>query len=156
MNYSTIILGVVLVFFGILFILLLVYVVQTNKAQKSAQGGSTNMPPLDYMRNIGVRCPDYWVYMGKDPSREGYHICKNVFNIPVNNPGNSVCYSDEAGKTKSFKDANMGSDGKMDKTAERERCEFVAQCGPSADMKASWLGVSSEQMSPGWVNCGTI
>lgn len=156
MNYSTIILGVVLGFFGILFVLLLVYVIQTNQEKKSAKGGNGNMPPLDYMRNIGVKCPDYWVYMGADTNREGYHICKNVYNIPVHNPENRVCYSDMEGKTKSFKDANMGSDGKMDKTAERERCEFVAQCGPSAEMKASWLGISSEQMSPGWVNCGTI
>lgn len=156
MNYSTIILGVVLAFFGILFVLLLVYVVQTNKAKKSAKGVSSNMPPLDYMRRIGVRCPDYWVYMGEDSTKEGYHICKNVYNIPVNNEDNTTCYDDKTAKTKSFKNAGMGSDGKMNKTAEKERCDFVSQCGPSADMKASWLGISSEQMSPGWVNCGTV
>ena len=46
--------------------------------------------------------------------------------------------------------------GKMDPAAEKERCKFVNQCGPTAEMKASWLGVSSEQMSPGYVNCGLV
>lgn len=156
MNYSVIILGVVLAFFGVLFILLMVYVIQVNKAKKNGMGVSEKMPPLEYMREIGSRCPDYWVYMGKDPSKEGYHICRNAYNIPVNNPDNTVCYSDKEGKTRSFKNADMGKDGKIDPTAEREMCEFVSQCGPSEDMKAAWLGVNSDQMSPGYVNCGTI
>ena len=156
MDYSTIMLGVLIAFFAILFILLLAYVIMINKSKNRSRGGSVKMPPLEYMRTIGARCPDYWVYMGEDPTRKGYHICHNKFNIPVNNPDNTVCYTDKSGKTKSFKNADMDEKGKMDATAERERCEFVAQCGPSADMNASWLGVSSEQMSPGYVNCGTV
>jgi len=34
MNYSTVILGVVLAFFGILFLLLIVYIVKSNKANQ--------------------------------------------------------------------------------------------------------------------------
>ena len=154
MNYSTVILGVVLAFFGILFLLLIVYIVRSNKAKSGLKGNSVKMPPLDYMREIGSKCPDYWVYKGADPAKAGYSICENVFNIPVNT--NSGCYDDSAARTKSFKDAKMDENGKMDPVAEKERCTFVNRCGPTSEMKASWLGVSSEQMSSGYVNCGLV
>jgi hypothetical protein len=154
MNYSTVILGVVLAFFGILFLLLIVYIIKSNKAKSGLIGKSTKMPPLDYMREIGSKCPDYWVYKGADPAKAGYSLCENVFNIPVQT--NNECYDDSTARIKSFKDAKMDSEGKMDPEAEKQRCKFVNQCGPTAEMKASWLGVSSEQMSPGYVNCGLV
>ena len=154
MNYSTVILGVVLVFFGLLFLLLIVYVVKSNNAKSGLTGNSVKMPPLDYMREIGSKCPDYWVYKGADPAKAGYSICENVFNIPTQT--NNECYDDSAARTKSFKDASMDANGKMDPEAEKQRCKFVNQCGPTPEMKASWLGVTSEQMSPGYVNCGLV
>jgi hypothetical protein len=156
MNYSTIILGVVLAFFGILFLLLIIYIIKSNKAKSELVGKSVKMPPLDYMREIGSKCPDYWVYKGADPTRAGYSLCENVFNIPVQ--PNNGCYDTDkiAERIKSFKDAKMNNDGKMEREAEKERCKFVNQCGPTPEMKASWLGVSSEQMSPGYVNCGLV
>jgi hypothetical protein len=162
MNYSTVILGVVLAFFGILFLLLIVYIVKSNKAKSGLTGKSTKMPPLEYMREIGSKCPDYWVYKGADPNKAGYSLCENVFNIPTQGSkkdvsGNFVCYNDDSGsRIKSFKNAAMTADGKMDPEAEKQRCTFVNQCGPTSEMKASWLGVSSEQMSPGYVNCGLV
>jgi hypothetical protein len=154
MNYSTVILGVVLTFFGILFLLLIVYIIKSNKAKSGLTGKSVKMPPLDYMREIGSRCPDYWVYKGADPAKAGYSLCENVFNIPVQS--NNECYDDSTSRIKSFKDAKMTADGKMDKEAEKQRCKFVNECGPTPEMKASWLGISSEQMSPGYVNCGLV
>ena len=154
MNYSIIILGVVLAFFGILFVLLIVYIIKSNNAKSGLTGKSVKMPPLDYMREIGSKCPDYWAYKGADPAKAGYSICENVFNIPVNT--NSGCYDDSTARTKSFKDAKMDANGKMDTEAEKERCNFVNKCGPTPEMKASWLGVSSEQMSSGYVNCGLV
>jgi hypothetical protein len=162
MNYSTVILGVVLAFFGILFLLLIVYIVKSNKAKSGLTGKSTKMPPLEYMREIGSKCPDYWVYKGADPNKAGYSLCENVFNIPTQGSkkdelGKFVCYNDDSGaRIKSFKNAAMTADGKMDPEAEKQRCTFVNQCGPTSEMKASWLGVSSEQMSPGYVNCGLV
>jgi len=154
MNYSTVILGVVLAFFGILFLLLIVYIVKSNKAKSGLTGKSKKMPPLDYMREIGSKCPDYWVYKGADPNKAGYSLCENVFNIPVQ--PNNECYDDSTARIKSFKNAAMTADGKMDPEAEKQRCKFVNKCGPTSEMKASWLGVSSEQMSPGYVNCGLV
>lgn len=154
MNYSTVILGVVLAFFGILFLLLIVYIIKSNKAKSGLTGNSVKMPPIDYMREIGSKCPDYWVYKGADPAKAGYSLCENVFNIPIQS--NRECYDDEKACIKSFKDANMDANGKMDPEAEKQRCKFVNQCGPTTEMKAAWLGVSSEQMSPGYVNCGLV
>ena len=152
MNYSTVILGIVLAFFGILFLLLIVYIIKSNKAKSGLTGNSKKMPPLDYMREIGSKCPDYWVYKGVDPT--GKILCENVFNIPTQ----TGCYDTDkiTERIKSFKDAKMTADGKMDKEAEKERCKFVNQCGPTSEMKESWLGISSEQMSPGYVNCGLV
>jgi hypothetical protein len=154
MNYSTIILGVVLAFFGILFLLLIVYIVKSNRAKSGLKGNSVRMPPLDYMREVGSKCPDYWVYKGADPTDPTYSLCENVFNIPTQN--NKTCYNDpdSATRLKRFKDAKMDSEGNMDPEAKKQRCEFVNKCGPTSEMKASWLGISSEQMSPGYVNCG--
>ena len=154
MNYSTVILGVVLAFFGILFLLLIVYIVKSNKAKSGLTGKSKKMPPLDYMREIGSKCPDYWAYKGADPTKAGYSLCENIFNIPTQ----TGCYDTDktTERIKSFKDAKMTADGKMDKEAEKERCKWVNQCGPTSEMKASWLGISSEQMSPGYVNCGLV
>ena len=152
MNYSTVILGVVLAFFGILFLLLIIYIVKSNKAKSGLVGKSVKMPPLDYMREIGSKCPDYWVYKGADPARAGYSLCENVFNVPVHTANG--CYDDATARIKSFKNANMSSSGKMDPVAKTERCRFVNQCGPTPEMKASWLGINSEQISNGYVNCG--
>ena len=154
MNYSTVILGVVLAFFGVLFLLLIIYIVKSNKAKSGLKGNSVKMPPLDYMREIGSKCPDYWVYKGADPNKSGYSLCENVFNIPTQ--ANNGCYDDKAARIKSFKNAKMDENGKMDPEAEKERCRFVNKCGPTSEMKASWLGVNSEQMSPGYVNCGLV
>ena len=119
MNYSTVILGVVLAFFGILFILLIVYIVKSNKAKSGLTGKSERMPPLDYMREIGSKCPDYWVYKGADPTKAGYSLCENVFNIPIQ-PNNGCYDSDKiAERVKSFKDARMREDGKMEKEEEK-------------------------------------
>ena len=155
MNYSTIILGVVLAFFGILFLLLIVYIVKINKSKSTLTGNSVKMPPLDYMREIGSKCPDYWVYKGVDPANAGNILCENVYNIPTQ-ADNAICYTDKTTKIKSFKDPKMDVNGKMDPAAEKERCQFVNQCGPTPEMKAAWLGITSEQMSPGYVNCGLI
>ena len=154
MNYSTVILGVVLAFFGILFLLLIVYIVKSNKAKSGLKGKSKKMPPLEYMREIGSKCPDYWVYMGDD--KNGNNICKNQYNIPVANASSSKCYNDPQNKIMKFKIANMQQSGNMDATASKQRCDFVSTCGPTASSSASWLGINSDNASMGWVNCGKL
>ena len=66
MEYTTIIIGIVLLFFIILFVLLITYSILLNKSKENARGMGKKMPPIDYMIMEGVKCPDYWVYMGDD------------------------------------------------------------------------------------------
>ena len=61
MEYTTIIIGIVLLFFIILFVLLITYSILLNKSKESSRGMGKKMPPIDYMIMEGVKCPDYWV-----------------------------------------------------------------------------------------------
>lgn len=154
MEYTTIIIGIVLLFFIILFVLLITYSVLLNKSKENARGMGKKMPPIDYMVMEGVKCPDYWVYMGND--KNGNNICKNQYNIPVANSTSSKCYSDPQNKIMKFKIANMQQSGNMDAMASKQRCDFVSNCGPTTNTPASWLGINSDNASMGWVNCGKI
>ena len=154
MEYTTIIIGIVLLFFIILFVLLITYSILLNKSKESSRGMGKKMPPLDYMIMEGVKCPDYWVYMGDD--KNGNNICKNQYNIPVANSSSSKCYSDAQNKVMKFKKANMDNSGNMDQIAAKQRCDFVSTCGPTTASTASWLGINSDNASMGWVNCGKI
>ncbi len=154
MEYTTIIIGIVLLFFIILFILLITYSVLLNKSKDNSRGMGKKMPPIDYMIMEGVKCPDYWVYMGDD--RNGNHICKNQYNIPIANSSSRMCYSDPQNKIMRFRIANMNRSGNMDPRAARQRCDFVSNCGPTTNSTASWLGINSDNASMGWVNCGKV
>ena len=46
-------------------------------------------PPPSYMQNTGLKCPDYWVYLGTTP--DGKYVCQNKFNIPVVPKNNYSC-----------------------------------------------------------------
>jgi len=154
MEYTTIIIGIVLLFFIILFVLLITYSVLLNKSKENSRGMGKKMPPIDYMMLEGVKCPDYWLYMGDDKS--GNHICKNQYNIPVANSSSSKCYSDAPNKIMKFRNANMLRSGNMDMRASKQRCDFVSTCGPTTNSTASWLGINSDNASMGWVNCGKV
>jgi hypothetical protein len=154
MGYTSLIISIVLIFFVILFVLLLTYIILINKSKQGSRGLSTKMPPIDYMIMEGVKCPDYWQYIGDDKS--GNHICKNVHNVSVMTNAGSTCYDNIDDKTKKFKIANMDQSGNMGKEAAKQRCNFIANCGPNSNTPASWLGINSDNMSPGWVNCGII
>jgi hypothetical protein len=154
MEYTTIIIGIVLLFFIILFVLLITYSVLLNKSKENSRGMGKKMPPIDYMMLEGVKCPDYWLYMGDDKS--GNHICKNQYNIPIANSSSSKCYSDAPNKIMKFRNANMLRSGNMDMRASKQRCDFVSTCGPTTNSTASWLGINSDNASMGWVNCGKV
>ncbi len=154
MEYTTIIIGIVLLFFIILFVLLITYSILLNKSKESSRGMGKKMPPIDYMVMEGVKCPDYWIYMGDD--KNGNNICKNQYNIPIANSSSSKCYNDAQNKVMKFKKANMDNSGNMDPIAARQRCDFVSTCGPTTASTASWLGINSDNASMGWVNCGKI
>ena len=116
-------------FLGLLFIVYLLYRYYLSKPIHHKQ-----YPPSSYMRNVGLHCPDYWIY------REDTGDCFNQFNIPVVNP--NTCYDDINSKTKKFDPISRWpvNTNEIDKVL-KERCEWVRHCGPNKNLPASWQGV---------------
>ncbi len=105
-------------------------------------------PPLEYMNEIGIKCPDYWTYNGKDSS--GNYQCLNSFDLQLKNNENDQCYSNSSQKMMIFKALQEGKDWntmsedeqksfvKNEKANNKSRCEWASQCG------AVWLGVNDK------------
>jgi len=151
MGYFLIFLLAVAVFLFIVAIIFLV--VQKRSKDKAGKiPASQRSPPYEYMKNVGINCPDYWQYMGEDPNQEGHHLCKNVNNIKVHD--DEQCYTDKDNKMYSFPNVdwerNVDDKGYISGKAVDKMCSFKKKCGPSQNQDASWLGVDS---SHGWVKC---
>ena len=148
---KAILLGILLLFILLVIILMIYYFVTKDKVD-NRMTASNMLPPVDYMRNVGIRCPDYWEDLGEDPSDSSKHICRNTFNIPVANVGNTSCYDNQTERTKKFTTAGSNDfNANMTQLArgnvENERCRFVQNCGPSPNEDASWLGIMSGKNS---------
>lgn len=119
------------------------------------QTHSTINPPGSYMQNTGLMCPDYWVNSGID--NNGNYICKNEYNIPVNN--NTGCDSKQmlftpipSGQTWEFGNPNgMNTMSDQDQynflnnsiaPGSVSRCSWVNQCGPNVSTQGIWQGVN--------------
>ena len=142
----------VLVLFGLLFIFAIAYYFVRRHAEHEAKVRMLKQrtPPLDYMKYVGVKCPDYWEYMGKDPDNKDLHMCKNTFNVGVND---NTCYDDVDNKVKKFPKVEWRLQGKHERLkgdAVQQICKWRKQCGPQPKKDASWLGVES------WFDCQGI
>lgn len=133
------------------------YMVKKNKQKKE----DNERPTPSYMQEIGVKCPDYWDYVGTN-STTGNYTCYNRNNLSLKS-GDS-CYTDASARTTEFvplkpdykwKDMN-GNDRKefvndtgtdSSGTALQSRCEWIQSCGfdMGADMisAAVWMGISN-------------
>jgi len=102
-------------------------------------------PPLDYMNNIGIKCPDYWVYAGTDGS--GNYKCVNKFNLDVANAGK--CCTNTTDNTAVFK--ALGSDKNWETMTDDEKTSFLneelpgvgSRCNWISNCKGVWLGVQN-------------
>jgi hypothetical protein len=129
-----------LVIVTIIIIILVVWAVQkNNKAQKDSE--HIVWPPDDYMKNIGSKCPDYWV---KINDSGGKITCQNKFNIPVanNKVGEGECYNDIPGSLNSvqFQSITKWPVKPSDIT---DRCWWVENCGVKQRVNASWTGLDN-------------
>jgi hypothetical protein len=129
-----------LIIVTIIIIILVVWAVQKkNQAQKDSQ--HVVWPPDDYMKNIGSKCPDYWVPVGKG----GKVVCQNKFNIPVvsNQIGDNQCYHDITGYPNSVSFSPITKwppkSGELD-----SRCQWIKQCGVKPNFNASWTGIDNK------------
>jgi hypothetical protein len=120
-------------------------------------------PPLSYMQNTGIKCPDYWVNTGVDEN--GNYICRNSFNIttvPKTNSYKTKCNSnnlifsklpenttwelnDPHGLT-SLTDIEKYRFVSNNKPNDNEnllsRCEWINNCGPSTSVQGVWSGIN--------------
>ena len=89
-------------------------------------------PPNSYMRQIGVLCPDYWIY------NDEKGVCVNQFNIPVNDP--KKCFDN--GNEKKFTPITKWPINSNDlDNVLKDRCDWIRKCGPNDKLPASWIGV---------------
>lgn len=123
------------------------YFIYMNNKRKNA----SIRPPLDYMNNIGIKCPDYWTYKGNDSN--GNYICENTFNLSPKS--GDQCYTDSANKitvfgtlSKSWQDMsdndrknfikNTKATGVTTNSNNETRCAFTQNC------QSVWLGVQNQ------------
>ena len=128
--------------------LLLYYLAKWIKTWKKAQ--TPKYPSDNYMRAVGSRCPDYWVYKGqqmgtdKDGKSVLMGVCENKFGVEV---PSDTCYSDAGAKTKNFSVVNWDTFGQSS-YGNSDRCNFVRQCGPNnianstSNSWADWTGIA--------------
>lgn len=131
------------------------------KNKEKQQIASIMNPPGPYMQNSGIKCPDYWVNTGVDPS--GNYICKNSFNIPTVQPTRGFainkCNQDSLkfqpitpNKTWEINDPNgLTSYTDIEKynflqipatPSELSRCQWINNCGPASNTQGIWSGVN--------------
>ena len=122
-----VVLYMVVGFFAIAFVLVSLYRYYWQKPTTPPR-----YPPDSYMRQVGLTCPDYWVY---DATRD---VCVNQFNIPVNDP--KKCY-DKNNEKKFNKITRWPVNSNEIDHVLQGRCDWVRQCGPSKKLPASWVGV---------------
>tara|TARA_Y100001958_G_C21230217_1_gene555887 strand:+ start:178 stop:624 length:447 start_codon:yes stop_codon:yes gene_type:complete len=130
-----------LIIVTIIIIILVVWAVQKkNKAQKDSE--HVVWPPDDYMKNIGSKCPDYWVPVNEDRNTV---TCQNKFNITVanNQMGEDQCYQDITGypNSRKFKKLNKFP---LQSSDLKDRCKWIKNCGIKPNVNASWLGIEDK------------
>ncbi len=123
-------------------------------------------PPGDYMMATGIKCPDYWVYVGNDA--KGNYICRNSFDIDtrpkeknqkIEGCKNVRCYSNPNDKEVIFASLDkMGSDLTWDykskegltSMTEDQRIDFVKNFKPQDVFEVNDEG---ENVSVGTSRC---
>ena len=114
-------------------------------------------PTPTYMEQVGLKCPDYWMYMGNDSN--GNYICKDKNNLMKQyskssdekciNSSNEVNFPKFDNSKSSW--AEMKDEAKIDFTGLKvnnnsySRSEWVKKCGPSVGKgvttRAVWSGL---------------
>ncbi len=116
----------IMAFVGFIVIFIYLVVKLWGYAGKLAQKRTDSLirPPLDYMNTIGVKCPDYWSYVGTDS--KGNYKCVNTYDIPIKGT-TAQCYNNTTDKSVVF--------GALTKNwqdmTKKERKDFLKNSKPS-------------------------
>lgn len=93
-----------------------------------------SFPPSNYMKNVGSKCPDNWIYQS---TINGKDNCSNTYNFDFNQQCNNNLISDTTYPTISFTGfsnwpPNPNDPG--DLKALQERQMFGSNCGSYTDI----------------------
>lgn len=155
MNGITAVFGVFILIFVLISVGLTIFFFTSiyMKRVSSEELARERTPPRHYAEYVGLKCPDGFSYMGPDPSRKGYHLCKNELNVPV--VANS-CYTDATQKMISLPDLDWNQlstkDYRFPSNGQgvSEICDYMKNCGPATGVAPEWTGVNSQN---GWIRC---
>lgn len=111
-----------------------------EQQQTTAQEEAT-WPPSNYMQNVGSLCPDYWVYDGPASEESNSIVCRNEYNIPIQeaNMTSQICL-DYPNNYKTFQTLSKWPPSSSDQGLQ-QRCAWMQNCGPSSMIKGSWIGM---------------
>ena len=161
MNFITVFAAI-----GLVFVIMYVFWYIMNKIKDATDNVTTNNISPNYMQEIGLRCPDYYV---NTLNNNEMSTCKNSYNLDQNidsesgdsnssssNCANVKCYHDIENKTVNFQDISnwkdlddnqridaLKNDGKMDNTT--NRCDWIKCCGVAVGGSSTsqpWLEIS--------------
>ena len=106
-------------------------------------------PPLSWVQQTGIKCPDYWVNTGVDS--DGNYICKNSFNLNIKKKSTSECnnvscYNNLEDKTVNFVSIpsgytwELGNPSGLTSYTSQEKYDFVNKSGTNADnSRCDWV-----------------
>ena len=120
---------------GVMELLYIIIVVITNAIynRRKKKLIASMSPPMDYMQQVGLNCPDYWVRTG---NKNGQVTCKNSYKLKQRD---SSCSNDMTFKeidASAWKpDPNDGSNPNADLPGVKERCNWLRKCG------GTWQGL---------------
>ena len=161
MNFVTVFASI-----GLVFVIMYVFWYIMNRIKQSNENVTTNEISANYMNQIGLRCPDYYV---NTENNGDINTCKNSYNLDhnidvegesdSNDPrcSNIKCYHDLNEKTVNFQKINnwqdlnnderinaLKDDGKnMDNVT--NRCDWIKCCGVSVGNSSTsqpWLEIN--------------
>ena len=136
---------------GFVFIILYSFWFIMNRMNEKQDNVVTNNIPANYMQEVGVRCPDYYI---NNMNNNTISSCKNSYNLnqSMDGSGNSTnpncpnvtCYDNVNNKTVLFDKINnwdtMNDTERSDAVNRKvdgtlSRCDWIRCCGPKLGTK---------------------
>jgi len=82
MSVGNIIINIFALFGIVIFTAYIIYYIwKKNKERKIKKEIAEKNPPGSYMQQTGIKCPDYFVYVGKDENNN--YRCKNSYGLEI-------------------------------------------------------------------------
>ena len=128
--------NIVLWIFGTIGLMALIYLIIVNvtnyvRRRRRKQIIAAMSPPLDYMQQTGVNCPDYWIRTRNSNNRV---YCSNSFNLKQKSP--------DCPKEESFREIDADqwntTSNKSKIRGVQERCRWLDKCG------GPWQGIREQ------------